>query len=196
LLLRSEEIKRKIIHLSNSVIPLSYYFFVEDRVMMIWILLSITIFFVAVDYFRFRIGWIQKWFRIFFSSMLRKHELERNLTGATWAFIGATISVFLFEKDIAVLALLFMSVGDTVAALIGQQYGKIKIGEKTIEGFAGGLVSCIFISIFFPSVTWINRIAGSLIASLIELSPIPVDDNLMIPLISGGMMTLFRGIIL
>tara|TARA_B100000959_G_scaffold48010_1_gene49268 strand:+ start:4919 stop:5509 length:591 start_codon:yes stop_codon:yes gene_type:complete len=196
LLLRSEEIKRKIIHLSNSVIPLSYYFFVEDRLMMIWILLSITIFFVAVDYFRFRIGWIQKWFSVFFSSMLRKHELEGKLTGATWAFIGATISVFLFEKDIAVLALLFMSVGDTVAALIGQQYGKIKIGEKTIEGFAGGLVSCILISIFFPSVNWINRIAGSLIASLIELSPIPVDDNLMIPLISGGMMTLFRGIIL
>jgi len=196
LLLRSEEIKRKIIHLSNSVIPLSYYFFVEDRMMMIWVLLSITICFVTVDYFRFRIGWIQKWFRIFFSSMLRKHELEGKLTGATWAFIGATISVFLFEKDIAVLALLFMSVGDTVAALIGQQYGKIKIGEKTIEGFAGGLVSCIFISIFFPSVIWINSIAGSLIASLIELSPIPVDDNLMIPLISGGMMTLFRGIIL
>ena len=196
MLLRSEEIKRKIIHLSNSVIPLSYYFFVEDRLMMIWILLSITIFFVAVDYFRFRIGWIQKWFSVFFSSMLRKHELEGKLTGATWAFIGATISVFLFEKDIAVLALLFMSVGDTVAALIGQQYGKIKIGEKTIEGFAGGLVSCILISIFFPSVNWINRIAGSLIASLIELSPISVDDNLMIPLISGGMMTLFRGIIL
>ena len=196
MLLRSEEIKRKIIHLSNSVIPLSYYFFVEDRLMMIWILLSITIFFVAVDYFRFRIGWIQKWFSVFFSSMLRKHELEGKLTGATWAFIGATISVFLFEKDIAVLALLFMSVGDTIAALIGQQYVKIKIGEKTIEGFAGGLVSCILISIFFPSVNWINRIAGSLIASLIELSPIPVDDNLMIPLISGGMMTLFRGIIL
>ena len=196
MLLRTEEIKRKIIHLGNSVIPLSYYFFVEDRMMMIWILFSITICFVIVDYFRFRIGWIQKWFRIFFSSMLRKHELEGKLTGATWAFIGATISVFLFEKDIAVLALLFMSVGDTVAALIGQQYGKIKIGEKTIEGFAGGLVSCIFISIFFPSVIWINSIAGSLIASLIELSPIPVDDNLMIPLISGGMMTLFRGIIL
>ena len=196
MLLRTEEIKRKIIHLSNSVIPLSYYFFVEDQMMMIWILLSITIFFVIVDYFRFRIGWIQKWFRIFFSSMLRKHELEGKLTGATWAFIGATISVFLFEKDIAVLALLFMSVGDTVAALIGQQYGKIKIGKKTIEGFAGGLASCLFISIFFPSVIWINRIAGSLIASLIELSPIPVDDNLMIPLISGGMMTLFRGVIL
>ena len=85
---------------------------------------------MSVDYFRYHIGWIQKWFGIFFSPMLRKHELEGNLTGATWAFIGGTISVFLFEKDIAVLALLFMSVGDTVAALIGQRYGKIKIGKK------------------------------------------------------------------
>jgi len=196
LILKKEEIKRKIIHLGNSVIPLSYYFFVQDRMTMVWILFSVTICFVTVDYFRSRIAWIQKWFRIFFSPMLRKHELEGKLTGATWAFIGGTISVFLFEKDIAVLALLFMSVGDTVAALIGQRYGKIKIGKKSIEGFAGGLISCIFVSIFFPSVSWINRITGSLVASLIELSPIPVDDNLMIPIMSGGMMTLFRGIIL
>ena len=196
MLLRTEEIKRKIIHLGNSVIPLSYYFFVQDRMTMVWILFSVTICFVTVDYFRSRIVWIQKWFQIFFSPMLRKHELEGKLTGATWVFIGGTISVFLFEKDIAVLALLFMSVGDTVAALIGQRYGKIKIGKKSIEGFAGGLISCIFVSIFFPSVIWINRITGSLVASLTELSPIPVDDNLMIPLISGGIMTLFRGIIL
>lgn len=195
MLLKTEEIKRKVIHLGNSVIPLSYYFFVQDRITMVWILFSVTIFFVAVDYFRYHIEWIQKWFGIFFSSMLRKHELEGKLTGATWAFIGGTISVFIFEKDIAVLALLFMSVGDTVAALIGQRYGTTKIGKKTIEGFAGGLVSCIFISIFFPSVIWINRIAGSLTASLIELSSIPIDDNLMIPIISGGVMTLLRGII-
>ena len=196
MLLKTEEINRKIIHLGNSVIPLSYYFFVQDRITMVWILFSVTIFFVTVDYFRYHIEWIQKWFGIFFSSMLRKHELEGKLTGATWAFIGGTISVFIFEKDIAVLSLLFMSVGDTVAALIGQRYGRIKIGKKTIEGFAGGLVSCILISIFFPSVIWINRIAGSLTASLIELSSIPLDDNLMIPIISGGVMTLFRSIIL
>ena len=155
MLLKTEEIKRKVIHLGNSVIPLSYYFFVQDRITMVWILFSVTIFFVAVDYFRYHIEWIQKWFGIFFSSMLRKHELEGKLTGATWAFIGGTISVFIFEKDIAVLALLFMSVGDTVAALIGQRYGRIKIGRKTMEGFAGGLVSCIFISIFFQSYCWL-----------------------------------------
>ena len=193
MLLRKEEIKRKIIHLGNSVIPLSYYFFIQDRITMVWILFSITICFVSVDYFRYHIGWIQKWFGIFFSPMLRKHELEGNLPGATWAFIGGTTSVFLFEKDIAVLSLLFMSVGDTAAALIGQRYGKIKIGKKSVEGFAGGLISCIFISIFFPSVIWINRISGSLAASLIELSPLPIDDNLMIPIVSGGVMALFRG---
>ena len=194
MLLKTEEIKRKVIHLGNSVIPLSYYFFVQDRITMVWMLFSVTIFFVAVDYFRYHIEWIQKWFGIFFSSMLRKHELEGKLTGATWAFIGATISVFLFEKDIAVLALLFMSVGDTVAALVGQQFGKIKIGDKTIEGFAGAFFSCLAISYFFPTLTWINRLAGSLSAGLIELSPISIDDNLKIPIVSGTVMTLIRGI--
>ena len=100
MILKKEEIKRKIIHLGNSVIPLSYYFFVQDRMTMVWILFSVTICFVTVDYFRSRIAWIQKWFRIFFSPMLRKHELEGKLTGATWVFIGGTISVFLFEIDI------------------------------------------------------------------------------------------------
>lgn len=160
---------------------------------MVWILFSMSLCFVTIDYFRSRIDWIQKWFKLFFSPMLRKHELEGKLTGASWVLIGGTISVFLFEKDIAVLALLFMSVGDSVAALIGLRYGKIKIGEKSLEGFAGGLISCIFVSIFFPSITWINRISGSLSASLIELSTIPMDDNLKIPIISGGVMTLLRG---
>lgn len=181
------------IHLGNSVIPMGYYFLVKDRMMMVWILFSITICFVTVDYFRSRNTWIEKWFKYFFSPMLRKHELEGKMTGATWVLIGSTLSVFLFDKDIAVLVLLFMSVGDSVAALIGLQYGKIKIGAKSLEGFAGGFISCIFVSIFFPSISWINRISGSLAASLIELSPIPVDDNLLIPIISGGVMTIIRG---
>ena len=191
--LKKEEIKRKLIHLGNSVIPIGYYFFIHDRMLMVWILFSMSLCFVTIDYFRSRIDWIQKWFKLFFSPMLRKHELEGKLTGASWVLIGGTISVFLFEKDIAVLALLFMSVGDSVAALIGLRYGKIKIGEKSLEGFAGGLISCIFVSIFFPSITWINRISGSLSASLIELSTIPMDDNFKIPIISGGVMTLLRG---
>ena len=62
--------------------------------------------------------------------MMRQHELDGKMTGATWVLIGSTLTVFLFNKDIAVLSLLFMSIGDTVAALVGQKYVKIKIGAK------------------------------------------------------------------
>ena len=55
-----------------------------------------------------------------------------------------------------ILALLFMSVGDTVAALVGQQFGKIKIGDKTIEGFAGAFFSCLAISYFFSCLSYLS----------------------------------------
>ena len=192
--LKREEIKRKIIHLGNSVIPLSYYFFIEDRMMMVWILLFISIIFVFIDFFRFRINWLEKYFHMFFNTMLRKHELDGKLTGATWVLAGSTITVFLFNRDIAVLSLLFMSIGDTVAALVGQKYGKIKIGSKSLEGFVGGLIACILVSPFFPSITWLNKIIGSFSASLVELCPLPFDDNLVIPVISGSVMTYIRSL--
>ncbi len=192
--IKKEELRRKILHLGNSIIPLGYYFFVPGTMKLVWMLSIITIMFVTVDFLRSRVEGIKELFELFFSSMLRKHELDGKMTGATWVLIGSTLTVYLFEKDIAILALLFMSVGDTVAALVGQQFGKIKIGDKTIEGFAGAFFSCLAISYFFPTLTWINRLAGSLSAGLIELSPISIDDNLKIPIVSGTVMTLIRGI--
>ena len=192
--IKKEELRRKILHLGNSIIPLGYYFFVPGTMKLFWVLSFITIVFVTVDFLRSRIERIKGLFELFFSSMLRKHELDGKMTGATWVLIGSTLTVYLFEKDIAILALLFMSVGDTVAALVGQQFGKIKIGEKTLEGFAGAFFSCLAISYFFPTLTWINRLAGSLSAGLIELSPISIDDNLKIPIVSGTVMTLLSGI--
>jgi len=162
--------------------------------MMIWILLIITIIFASIDFFRSRVNWIKKYFHMFFNSMLRQHELDGKITGATWVLAGSTVTVFLFNRDIAVLSLLFMSVGDTVAALVGQKYGKIKIGDKSLEGFVGGLIACILVSPFFPSITWLNKILGSFSASLVELCPLSIDDNLVIPVISGSIMAYIKSL--
>ena len=192
--IKKEELKRKFIHLANSGIPIYYYYFIQDKMTMVWILGWLSIGFISIDYSRSRIHWIQYWFTKFFSPMLRHHELKGKLTGATWVFIGSTATVWLFDKNIAVVALLFMSIGDTFAALIGQKIGKIPIGHKTLEGFAGGFISCLVVAYFFSSLSWLIRFAGALSASLIELSPIPLDDNLKIPIVSGGIMTLLKGI--
>ncbi|MFL3008906.1 MAG: hypothetical protein ACJZ14_05965 [Candidatus Neomarinimicrobiota bacterium] len=53
--------------------------------------------------------------------MLRKNELKGSITGATWLIIGNLITVYLYPINIAVPALIFLSIGDSFAALFGKK---------------------------------------------------------------------------
>ena len=119
------EYKRKLIHVFNLIIPLSYLYVFPEKWQIIKVLTSLMILFILTDIFRHKIGWIQSLFKYFFNSMLRSHEMDGKLTGATWAMIGAVITITLFSKPVAIIALIFMSLGDTAAGLIGQRFGKI-----------------------------------------------------------------------
>jgi glycerol-3-phosphate acyltransferase PlsY len=59
------------------------------------------------------------------------------------------------------------------------------VGEKSIEGSLACLSICSVVGGIF--LGWIG-ILGAIIATLSELAPLPVDDNLRIPLISGFIM--------
>ena len=120
--------------------------------------------------------------------MLRDHELKGKLTGATWVMIASCISIALFSKPVAILSLIYMSLGDAAAGLIGQKYGKHRIGTKTWEGFAGGLVVCIIIAINYDMLPKYIAFSGAFFAMIMEILPIPLDDNFEIPLGSGAIM--------
>ena len=104
--------------------------------------------------------------------------------------IGAVITITLFSKPVAIIALIFMSLGDTAAGLIGQRFGKHKIGDKTWEGFFGGLIICIIVALNFTYLPLMVSLIGAITAMIIELIPIPLDDNFKIPLGSGAIMML------
>ena len=182
------EYKRKLIHVFNLIIPLSYLYVFPEKWQIIKVLTSLMILFILTDIFRHKIGWIQSLFKYFFNSMLRSHEMDGKLTGATWVLIGAVITITLFSKPVAIIALIFMSLGDTAAGLIGQRFGKHKIGDKTWEGFFGGLIICIIIALNFPFLPLMVSLIGAITAMIMELIPIPLDDNFIIPLGSGAIM--------
>ena len=155
---------------------------------MLIILFFLSVIFIFLDFSRTRIGWIKIIFGKMFNFMLRTHELDGRLTGATWVVIGSFLTVALFQKEIAILALLFMGLGDTVAALFGAQFGRIRIWDKTIEGTLAGLVVCLMVSVCFPGMSVWVRTGGAVSAMIAELIPLPVDDNIRIPIISGTIM--------
>ena len=182
------EYKRKLIHVFNLIIPLSYLYVFPEKWQMIKVLTSLMVLFIFTDIFRHKIGWIQSFFKSFFNSMLRSHEMDGKLTGATWVMISAVITITLFSKPVAIIALIFMSLGDATAGLIGKRFGKHKIGDKTWEGFFGGLIVCIIIALNFTSLPLVVSLIGAITAMIMELIPIPLDDNFKIPLGSGAIM--------
>ena len=184
-----QEIIRKAIHLCiSSFIPLAYLFLNISKLWMVLLIGIASIAIMIIDLGRTRNGWISKVFRKLFNRMLRLHELDGKLTGASYVFIGSFISVVIFPKEIAILALLFTAFGDTAAALYGRKFGRLKIWDKTLEGSIVGLIACIIIALFFPQIPNIIKFSGAFAAMFIELLPIKIDDNLRIPLFSGIVM--------
>ena len=182
------EYKRKSIHLFNLAIPFGYLYVFPEKWVFVKLLSIVMVLFIIFDILRHKVAWVKSLFTLFINSMLRSHEQEGKLTGATWVMIGAVISIILFSKPVAIIALIFMSLGDTAAGLIGQRYGKHKIWNKSWEGFFGGLFVCIIIGMNYSLLPMTISLSGAVAAMVMEILPIPLDDNFKIPLGSGAIM--------
>ena len=182
------EYKRKLIHLFNLAIPFGYLYVFPEKWVFVKLLSILMVLFIIFDIMRHKVAWVKSLFSLFLDSMLRSHEQEGKLTGATWVMIGAVISIILFSKPVAIIALIFMSLGDTAAGLIGQRYGKHKIWNKSWEGFFGGLFVCIIIGMNYSLLPMTISLSGAVAAMVMEILPIPLDDNFKIPLGAGAIM--------
>ena len=182
------EYKRKLIHLFNLAIPFGYLYVFPEKWVFVKLLSILMVLFIIFDILRHKVTWVKSLFSLFIDSMLRSHEQEGKLTGATWVMIGAVISIILFSKPVAIIALIFMSLGDSAAGLIGQRYGKHKIWNKSWEGFFGGLFVCIIIGMNYSLLPMTISLSGAVAAMVMEILPIPLDDNFKIPLGSGAIM--------
>lgn len=194
-MISSHEYVRKAIHLLNLVIPLSYCYIFPNKIDFLKILFGLTCLFLFIDVIRNKFPFIKIFFIKIFGKMLRNHEIKGKFTGATWVMIASLLTISLFPKNIAILSLVFMSLGDTFAALVGRKFGKVAFFNKTFEGFLGGLLPCIIIAFYFNSLPLYVSIVGAFSAMIIEIVPIPIDDNLSIPVFSASAMTISSGII-
>jgi len=184
------ETLRKSIHISSLVIPFAYRYLLDfNRRMGFSLLLVAFTISMIIEFHRFWQRGFRKTFHKIFGLILRRHELK-DFTGATYLLFSAMLCVAFFEPLIASCAMAFLSIGDTFAALVGMNYGKRKFFgmSKSLEGSIACFISCLIFGVF-----WLNNpaiaLGGALAATFAELSKIPVDDNLKIPLSAGVVIT-------
>ena len=190
----SKEFKRKGIHLIGLLIPICYYFFrEEDKMIAVIILLSLTVIYFSLELLRLTNKKAERYFLTHFSSFLRTHE-KQKITGTGYYMFSALLSVAFLEKELAIVCLSFLILGDMFAAIIGKKFGRTKIiANKSLEGSLACFAACLIIGLFvawlFPTHLTLQIIAiGALTATIVELFSLGIDDNLTIPLISGLVM--------
>jgi dolichol kinase len=180
------EIKRKLVHLSTLVIPFGSALTSKERVLTF--LLPFFLIYLAVDLLRhFHPGMTSLFSKYFYERVLREKERSR-LMGSTYFLFSSLLVILLFPKPIAIVSLLILVLSDTAAALVGRGIGKVSFWGKTLEGSMAFFICSLLIVWIYPHL---DRFSGSLAAlgaTLVELLPIPLDDNLTIPLVAGAIM--------
>ena len=135
---------------------------------------------------------VNRWFIGWFSVLLKKEESTQWL-GSTYLLVATLTAFLLFDRYIAGLALLFLAVGDPLAALVGERFGRVRIGRRSLEGtltFLGASLLVGWIAVAGGIDVSISVVlVGAATAALVELLSIPLDDNLTVPLVAGGVMT-------
>ena len=185
------EISRKVIHIFNIIIPLFHIYIFKDKIDMIIFLSAMVIFCFFIEIFRYQNSFISKIFIRYLSIMMRNFEKQGSLTGATWVFVGALITIVIIPRPFCILALFFLAFGDTLAALIGMKFPFIKIGSKTLSGSLACFTICLFIGLILDFKISLEIILiGAFAATIAELASMKINDNLLIPLLSGCAMYL------
>ena len=187
-MLKLGDLYRKTFHMGNMIFPLSYWFLIDNKTDMVIIIGSLLFVSLLIYVLRTKVELINHVFRKWFFVMMKSKEKSGKLTGATWVMLGVFLTVVLFPRTIAIPAMLFLSVGDSFAAIIGLKYGRISIGNKTLEGTLAGLFMCLIVASLYDLIPIKITIIGAITAMLIEVLPISIDDNIRIPVFSGAIM--------
>ena len=184
-----QEVFRKFVHISScTTIVIFLYHFGKD-VLLPWILAA-SILFIILDYSRQYVPFIKHIAFTLFRVVTRPIE-HQGLTGASWVFIGTSITMLLFNETAALIAILVLGLSDSASALIGIKYGATRLYNKSLEGSLAFLITTYLIIYLLSSSSFIFLLVGTTTATAIELFCTPkLNDNILIPVTTALILTL------
>jgi phytol kinase len=176
------EIRRKLVHICSVVYILIYYFidkFFSQRTA----LLTLSFILIVLSFLEFLKMKYNKQIPLF-HKFYRENE-RYVLSGSIYLTIGVIIAFAIFDFNVAATAILMMIFGDAASAIIG------RFGNYRVDGFKStweGVISEFLVDLALGFI-FLNNIpvifVMALVATFIETTLKPVDDNLSIPVAAG-----------
>lgn len=183
---------RKAYHVIGGLGLLSVYYLAgRDQSFLFYAVLFITI--LVLDGARLMVPAWNAFLFNRFGSFIRRNE-EHKLTGTAPYVLGVGLTLYLYSPEIATAAICFLAFGDVFATTIGERYGKTKIRNKSLEGTFAFIIAAsaagLLLSLMGVHILGWVMVLGVLAAAGVELLTLPINDNLVIPVVSGGVMEL------
>ncbi len=178
-------ILRKTLHLA-LLGPFSIYwylrFILSNEIYANYFIVTTLILFFIYEYIRLDLNK-----KIIFYTLVKEKEKNNPVDGLNLLISGILVSL-LFEPRISILVILIAIIGDTVATL-GGLYGKNKVfkesnNKTTYEGLILTFLVNLILSVIILKFIWISVII-SLMAVIIESMVQKIDDNLVVPILTG-----------
>lgn len=116
--------------------------------------------------------------------------------GSFFLVLGSFMALLLFEEPVALAAITIMAIGDSITAIVGIYFGQIKSPTNPMKHLEGTALAIMAGTVgAFNFVPFEKAFIGAFIAMLFEALTIRhidrvIDDNLLIPLVAGVVMTI------
>jgi len=146
---------------------------------------------LALDVLRLRRPAVNRAFFVTFARLASPRE-ARGIASSTWFTLAALLSHALFPPSYAAAALVVLALADPAASVVGRLRGSVPLGKGSVQGTAA-----------FFAVAWgvLAIMTGAPLAMVpvavgvaaMEVVPGLVDDNLVVPLVTGGLLWLILG---
>ena len=182
------ELLRKGIHISSSSFAILLYFFGKKNILPP--LIVITMIYILFDYFR-KNKKLNNLYLYYFKVITRSNEQKGAFTGATYVFLGITITVLFFDPVVAIPSILVMSLSDSASAIVGRKFNRIKINNKSLEGSIAFYFTTLIIFYVFNFNLLYSMLVAILLTIIEYLDEVLIDDNLSLPIFSAILINIF-----
>ena len=119
-----------------------------------------------------------------------QNELYQIVLAPVYFAIGILVTLVIFPAPASSAAIAIFAFGDSTASIFGRYLAKTPLpfnNDKSLEGSIAGFFFALLAGSFFVSP--LVALVGAAIAMFIEYLPLPINDNLLIPLITGLALT-------
>ncbi len=120
-----------------------------------------------------------------------KPEIYGFVIDPVFFALGITLSLILFPEPANYASIAILTLGDGFATIFGKKLGRVVFPlnkGKRVEGSFFGFLFAFAGALLF--VDPMKALVGAAVGMLVECLPLPISDNLTVPLTSGLAMTM------